>query len=463
MSFALGPGLTSQLGPFKTNKRDYPKVRKFPWKGGGVAAGGQAHAGHGNYEEWTNPISFPTKMNHHSLSFNSIVDVFDVNNVKKKALPGRMNSAAMLGRPAEQEQSQKMSLGLVDFKFAPEYTSEDEETEKDGGIVPQQPQPVQQESPQTIADNQIISSGRNTFQAPDYGSPDQVVPSGEIDHHAIISHTLDHPDMEMPTYRELNMIRDQPNLTIDKSEHANVQRDVSQFVPMSAVDVMNVNPLNFASDTLVIDQGGSSLKEFKPQLIVQTGTFREGKAKLVKPRKLIGKIVQTNPRKALEQPATSSRRRTSNVSMATDASMEEGFLSQPTRRRSSSSSAKGVTKKFKAGPVNETIVSKTANTHRARAKTSQAKARTADALRKVAKTSQVKNKAKKFFKEAAEKEIVKRTRKIVGKQAEATAKTLRAKLKTDQVKKTIRKEAVKKIKEGTVRRVKAKVTGLKKK
>lgn len=33
MSAGLGPGLTSQIGPFKTNRHDYPKVRKFPWKG----------------------------------------------------------------------------------------------------------------------------------------------------------------------------------------------------------------------------------------------------------------------------------------------------------------------------------------------------------------------------------------------------------------------------------------------
>jgi hypothetical protein len=32
-NWSLGPGLTSQIGPFKTHKDDLPKVRKFPWKG----------------------------------------------------------------------------------------------------------------------------------------------------------------------------------------------------------------------------------------------------------------------------------------------------------------------------------------------------------------------------------------------------------------------------------------------
>ena len=51
----FGPGLTSQLGPFKINKSDLPQVRKTPWKGGGVAGGGQQHAGHGNWIQVMNP------------------------------------------------------------------------------------------------------------------------------------------------------------------------------------------------------------------------------------------------------------------------------------------------------------------------------------------------------------------------------------------------------------------------
>ncbi len=47
--YAFGPGLTTQLGPFKTNRGDYPRARKNPWKGGGVSGGGQLHAGNGNW------------------------------------------------------------------------------------------------------------------------------------------------------------------------------------------------------------------------------------------------------------------------------------------------------------------------------------------------------------------------------------------------------------------------------
>lgn len=61
MSFSLGPGLTAQLGPFKTSKKDYPKVSKQFWKGGGVPAGGQQHAGHGNWMQVMNPQAYPMK------------------------------------------------------------------------------------------------------------------------------------------------------------------------------------------------------------------------------------------------------------------------------------------------------------------------------------------------------------------------------------------------------------------
>lgn len=55
--FEIGPGLTSQLGPFRTGRRDHPKVRKVPWKGGGVPGGGQAHAGHANWVSTITPMA----------------------------------------------------------------------------------------------------------------------------------------------------------------------------------------------------------------------------------------------------------------------------------------------------------------------------------------------------------------------------------------------------------------------
>lgn len=276
-----------------------------------MAAGGQAHAGHGNYEQWMNPVSLPTRMNHHSLEFKSIVDVFDVNGVKKKALPGRMSSSTILGRPQEQEQSQKMNLGLVDFTFAPEYTSEDEETERDGGIVPQQPRPVQEESPQQISDNQIMTP----FPSP--ASNQETIPQGEINHNVIVSHTLDHPDLEMIDYEHEFVEAGRPNLTVDNFPQAEHERRVSTFAnPLTAQDVMNVEPLgDTPTETMVIDEGGDELTQFKPELQVESKrkkvkvqppypTFAGGKGKLVKEKvvkdaqvvqRQITRVVAKNP------------------------------------------------------------------------------------------------------------------------------------------------------------------------
>ena len=62
----LGPGLTTQFGPFKTHKSDIPKFRKTPWKGGGVAGGGTLHAGNGNWQSTMTPkviraVPYPLK------------------------------------------------------------------------------------------------------------------------------------------------------------------------------------------------------------------------------------------------------------------------------------------------------------------------------------------------------------------------------------------------------------------
>ena len=48
-NFELGAGLTFQQGPFKFKKNEQPPVQRVSWKGGGVPAGGQQHAGNGNW------------------------------------------------------------------------------------------------------------------------------------------------------------------------------------------------------------------------------------------------------------------------------------------------------------------------------------------------------------------------------------------------------------------------------
>lgn len=423
-----------------------------------MAAGGQAHAGHGNYEQWMNPISFPTKMHPHSLEFKSIVDVFDVNNVKKKALPGRMSSSAILGRPQEQEQSQKMNLGLVDFTFAPEYTSEDEETEKDGGIVPQQPQPEQEESPQKISDNQLISSSKQ--------NEDQVVPQGTIDENLIVSQTLDHPDLEMRDFQPEFQVKDQNNLKVDNFQHAENERRVSTFVPrMMATDVMNINPLSFSSETMVVNQGGDEITPFKPQLIVTTGSFREGKATKVKPQKMIAKIVETNPRKAKERNVETVKRiikvkkaeerRVSLSSMSTNSEMSEAG---PIRTRKHSGSGPSRSSKIskssqdlRSAALTSQVKTRTAKAHKSRALTSAAKKKTSDALRKIAKTSQAKNRAEKVLKSVA---LTSMAKKRTEKTLRSAALTSMAKKRTEKAKKIVRKESVEKLKKATDRRKK---------
>lgn len=50
-NFELGAGLTFQQGPFKYKKNERAPVQTVSWKGGGVPAGGQQHAGNGNWQQ----------------------------------------------------------------------------------------------------------------------------------------------------------------------------------------------------------------------------------------------------------------------------------------------------------------------------------------------------------------------------------------------------------------------------
>lgn len=49
------PGLVQQLGPGKQNFRN--NIQTTPWQGGGVAGGGQARAGHGNWFQSMFPVT----------------------------------------------------------------------------------------------------------------------------------------------------------------------------------------------------------------------------------------------------------------------------------------------------------------------------------------------------------------------------------------------------------------------
>jgi hypothetical protein len=93
----FGPGLTFQKGPFKYKKNQAAPVQQFKWKGGGVPAGGQQHAGNGNWEQWMNPQGVPTVHTQPGLltptPFNNIVMPPDVqadeNDKQYKPVRGR--------------------------------------------------------------------------------------------------------------------------------------------------------------------------------------------------------------------------------------------------------------------------------------------------------------------------------------------------------------------------------------
>lgn len=104
-NWSIGPGLTSQLGPFKVHKRDFEQVQLLPWKGGGVAGGGQAHAGHGDWSQTMNPGMHGNKFGNSLPSaskYTNIVTPLDVRGIRVvKAGVGRFAKAApTLGTPA---------------------------------------------------------------------------------------------------------------------------------------------------------------------------------------------------------------------------------------------------------------------------------------------------------------------------------------------------------------------------
>lgn len=115
-SWSLGPGLTSQIGPFKTNKRDYPKLQKVPWKGGGVAGGGQGHAGNGNYYSAITPQAFPMQFPQPTGNPSRYASIVTAQDIYKptayRGPPGTFAKAAQAtGQPAPVG-TQKMGMGI---------------------------------------------------------------------------------------------------------------------------------------------------------------------------------------------------------------------------------------------------------------------------------------------------------------------------------------------------------------
>lgn len=111
---SLGPGLVYQRGPWKDDGSITP-IQKTPWIGGGVAGGGQQHAGNGNWFSSMNPQIFPMEFPNPtsvSMKYESIVHKNYDNIRANKKIFGHVSSNNMLN--AISEGSQKMKLGNTD-------------------------------------------------------------------------------------------------------------------------------------------------------------------------------------------------------------------------------------------------------------------------------------------------------------------------------------------------------------
>ncbi len=197
MSWSLGPGLTSQLGPFKVNKRDFPNIQTRPWKGGGVPAGGQKHAGHGTWMTTMNPISTPVIFPQPSMTSNyskyaSVVTSLDINNKKftKNPSAGRFSKPynPMGTTQVPETGFQKPGMGVSEENMARENYQQNEneqgnEMNFSSSVVSNSPiittVPLQtsginfeikseQASSSTTQTNKITYSDANTQVNPDY-------------------------------------------------------------------------------------------------------------------------------------------------------------------------------------------------------------------------------------------------------------------------------------------------------
>ena len=136
-NYSLGAGLTFQKGPFKYKKNEQAPVQRVPWKGGGVAAGGQGHAGHGNYEQWMNPTTYPQAMIQPSLPtpshFASVVSAQDIFRPSShRGPPGTFQQAAQVtGQPSPPSGVQKAGLTQGGRAHQDPGDSDNEEDVKD--------------------------------------------------------------------------------------------------------------------------------------------------------------------------------------------------------------------------------------------------------------------------------------------------------------------------------------------
>lgn len=187
-NYSLGPGLTFQKGPFKYKKNEQAPVQRVPWKGGGVAAGGQGHAGHGNYSQWMNPATFPMAMVQPSLPtpshFASVVSTQDIFRPSShRGPPGTFQQATnTTGQPNTPSGVQKAGLtvgGRAHQDPGDQFNEEDvkdeyyeakEEFNQPGGQTVKTEHPKIKQEP---AGPSVVHSGQQTLDYED-APPDSI-------------------------------------------------------------------------------------------------------------------------------------------------------------------------------------------------------------------------------------------------------------------------------------------------
>jgi len=172
-NYSLGAGLTFQQGPFKYKKNEQAPVQRVPWKGGGVASGGQGHAGHGNYQQWMNPASFPMEMVQPPLPtpsrFASIVSTQDIFEPSThKGPPGTFQPSQTTGQPPPPSGAQKPGQSIFYFKSIEEQETDTQEPIGNTPVKTEQPT-IKQEA----AGPSVVHSGNQTYDY-DEAPPDNI-------------------------------------------------------------------------------------------------------------------------------------------------------------------------------------------------------------------------------------------------------------------------------------------------
>lgn len=275
-NFSLGPGLTVQLGPFKTNKNDFPKVQKRPWQGGGVAGGGQGHAGHGNWYTSMNPVVFPmqfpmppTVLKH--TIYPSVVTTQDIYKPGKRSAPPGMFEKPVqpVGQPTLPISVQKPGMTVSG------HSSRLQEEDQKGDEMLMEEEPVHMLEPQQGVP-QTAETSQPHVEAPplppEVGSTSVVLHPEEINETHFSAHgpplfmdSLESPGMQLNhSIAQGDQQTSHPSMISELD--AELRRRALAFIRdrEAEMDVqMTRTQFGDGTSTMSVDQGGSELVPFK--------------------------------------------------------------------------------------------------------------------------------------------------------------------------------------------------------